>query len=366
MPLLKIVKRILLITESLGPGGAERQLCGLAATLTEAGYECRVVTYIENQYFQPYLEEHEVDYQFASFLANKLTRVHRLVKVLKDYKPDVVISYLTHVNVVACIARIFYRCKLIVSERSSNISYSFADRVHFFLYQLADYVVPNSNSQARFIASHCPSLSGRIVPIVNFVNSDVFVPAVEKRSSDVLKVLTIARYDESKNLLTYLEAIKMAKDLNMPLQFEWHGSNTTDRVYYDKVKFRAHELGIEDLISFHSLSTDVVTLYQSANVFCLPSIYEGYPNTIVEAMSCGLPVICSGVYDNPSIIEDGVNGFLFNPQDPLSILGALEKMSELSNELKRTMGAENRTKSITQNSSAVFVSRYIQLIESSC
>ena len=51
------MKRILLITEGLGSGGAERQICGLAAMLTKAGYPCRLITYVENQFYEPYLRQ---------------------------------------------------------------------------------------------------------------------------------------------------------------------------------------------------------------------------------------------------------------------------------------------------------------------
>lgn len=71
------MKRILLITESLGSGGAERQLCGLAVMLTKAGYPCRLVTYIDNQFYEPYLRKNGVDYEFVPELANKVTRPFR-------------------------------------------------------------------------------------------------------------------------------------------------------------------------------------------------------------------------------------------------------------------------------------------------
>lgn len=59
------MKKILLITETLGSGGAERQICGLASMLTKAGFPCRLITYVENQFYEPYLRQNGVDYQFV-------------------------------------------------------------------------------------------------------------------------------------------------------------------------------------------------------------------------------------------------------------------------------------------------------------
>ena len=68
------MKRILLITEGLGSGGAERQICGLAAMLTKAGYPCRLITYVVNQFYEPYLRQNGVDYEFEPELWNKSTQ----------------------------------------------------------------------------------------------------------------------------------------------------------------------------------------------------------------------------------------------------------------------------------------------------
>ena len=87
------MKKILLITENIGSGGAERQLCGLASMLTKAGFTCRLITYIENQFYEPYLRKNGVDYEFVPKLFDKKTRILMAVKYVRNYSPDVVISF---------------------------------------------------------------------------------------------------------------------------------------------------------------------------------------------------------------------------------------------------------------------------------
>ena len=65
------MKKILLVTEHLGSGGAERQLCGLASMLTKAGFPCRLITYVENQFYEPYIHQNGVDSEFVPDLWNK-------------------------------------------------------------------------------------------------------------------------------------------------------------------------------------------------------------------------------------------------------------------------------------------------------
>lgn len=358
------LKRILLITENLGSGGAERQLCGLAAMLTEAGYPCRVITYIENQFYLPYLKEKHVDYQFVPPLANRFLRIPRLVRYIRGYKPDVVISFLGHVNVYLCVARLFYRFELIVSERNNHTSLSLSDRLTFNLYRMADYVVPNSCCEADFIKSHCTWLSGKVVPVTNFVDTGKFVPpATQKNNDKPLKILTLARYSEQKNVLRFLEAVRLVKDAGLKVRFEWYGNICSPCNLYNQATEHVRNLGISDYISLHDRRNDVIPLYQHADVFCLPSLFEGYPNTIVEAMSCGLPVLCANTYENPSIIKDGENGFLFNPFDINSIFAAIVKITNTTSEQRRKIGLSNRNKCLHHNSTAIFINNYIRLVD---
>ena len=82
MKYIDISKKILLITENLGSGGAERQICGLASMLTMAGFPCRLITYVENQFYEPYLRQHGVDYQFVPELWNKKSRIFNLLSLI--------------------------------------------------------------------------------------------------------------------------------------------------------------------------------------------------------------------------------------------------------------------------------------------
>lgn len=77
----------------------------------------------------------------------------------------------------------------------------------------------------------------------------------------------------------------------------------------------AHELGIEDRVTFTGHITDVSHFYRASDVFVLPSRTEGMPMVILEAMQSGLPVVCTNVGGIPEIITDGVNGITVKPDD---------------------------------------------------
>ena len=357
------MKKILLITENLGSGGAERQLCGLASMLTKAGFPCRLITYVENQFYEPYLRQHGVDYQFIPELWNKKTRVFKVAKYVRQYKPDVVISFLPSVNKTMCLAKLFFKAKLVVSERNNNTCITRGDKIQFNLYRMADAIVPNSNSQGKFICDNFPFLSKKVHPIINFVDINRFTPSETPVRNEKLRIVTVARYTQQKNVLTYLKAIRMVKEMGLNVHFDWYGDKKHNAAYFAEIEKEYQLLDIADYLTLHNPNQKIEEEYRKADMFCLPSLYEGYPNVVAEAMSCGLPILCSNVYENPYIVEDGVNGFLFDPKKPEAIADAIKKMVGLSYENRLEMGKCNRQLCLKRNTEKAFLKSYVELIE---
>lgn len=356
------MKRILLITENLGSGGAERQICGLAVMLTKAGYPCRLITYVENQFYEPYLRQHGVDYELVRELWDKKTRVFKVARYVRRYNPDVVISYLPSVNQTMCLAKLLFKAKLIVSERNNNTCISRNDKIQFNLYRMADAIVPNSNSQGEFIRKNFPFLASKVHPIINFVDVKRFTPSEVPAQNDVPRIITVARYTQQKNVLTYMKAIRMVKEMGLKVHFDWYGDKKHNAAYYAAVEKEHHLLDIADYLTLHNPNQKIEEEYRKSDLFCLPSLYEGYPNVVAEAMSCALPVICSNVYENPYIVEEGVNGFLFNPERAEDIANTVRQIVSLSPEERRQMGKRNRQLCLERNTEEVFLKSYVELM----
>ncbi len=358
----KTVRKILLFTESLGSGGAERQLSGLAVMLRERGYDVRLIYFADNHFYAPFLERHGVGYEYIPSMKGKRMRPFRLAGYIRRWKADVVISYLPFCNKTACIARLFSRARLIVSERNTTQKLSFKDKAFFTLYRLADHIVPNSYSQAEFIRKNFPALAPKLTVITNFVDTDCFRPPEAALQQSPLKILTVARVAEQKNCLRYLEAVKSLKGMtDVPFVVEWFGSPSSDE-YESSVKRRIGELGLEDVVTFRPASANIQDEYRKADIFCLPSLYEGYPNTLCEAMSCGLPVACGRVCDNPRIVTGGENGFMFNPADAEDIAAGLKALVNMSAGERMEIGMRNRRRAVELFSAEKFIFAYENLI----
>lgn len=355
------MKRILCIIESLGPGGAERQMAGLAAMLKQQGYQVEVWYYVKKEFYLPYLHDNEVCSRYLSDATKRGNRFHSLWKHVNSYRPDTIISYSSSASMICCVMKMFgSKFNLIVSERNTTQKSSWISRVRFFLYRWADYVVPNSFSQKNFINSHSPKLAQKVRTIINFVDTQAFVPKEHLPGRNIVIAATVW---PSKNALGFLEALKILKDKGLKFHVKWFGVVPDQMEYYNKCIELVRELGLKDYIEFLEKSKNIADEYQAADIFCLPSFFEGTPNALCEAMSCGLPILCSAVCDNPRYVVEGENGFLFNPLDFVDISNAIEKALAASDEELLRMGQLSRQKALAMFDKETFVEKYINLIE---
>lgn len=201
-------------------------------------------------------------------------------------------------------------------------------------------------------------------PIINFVDVNRFTPSETPVQNDVLRIVTVARYTLQKNVLTYLKAVRMVKDMGLNVHFDWYGDKRHNVAYYEEIEKEYQQLDIADYLTLHDPNQKIEEEYRKADIFCLPSLFEGYPNVLAEAMSCGLPILCSNVYENPYIVEEGVNGFLFDPKRPEAIANAIKNMVGLSYENRQEMGKRNRQLCLKRNTEDAFLKSYVELINS--
>jgi len=354
--------KVLLVIESLGSGGAERQLVGLAKALAERGCFVNVLVYDDRNFYKSFLDDAKIDCEVYSKALNRYFRWFYLGRRASQYSPDVIISYLPGPNVALSMAKILgiLKCKLVVSERNFTWNWTFKNKLFFSLYRKANAIVANSKAEADNILSAFPYYKNKVCYIRNFVDFNKFKPAYTE-ANKTFKILTIARIREYKNVHGLISAAKILKDEGYKFEIDWFGHDYNDE-YSFSIKQMIEQFNLSDIFKIYPPTENVESLYPKYDLFCLPSFKEGYPNVIVEAMSCQIPVVCSNICENPNIVEDGINGFLFDPYDSLDMVDKLKKMILSSNEVRKKMGISSREKVIRNNSIDFFVDNYIALI----
>lgn len=358
------MRKILCFIDSLGPGGAQRQLIGLATFLKEKDYNITVACYHDNRFYVDRLEDCGVPYVFWEKAQKTKFRLWHVARYIRQMKPDIVISFLETPSICACVARLFnHRFKLIVSERNTTQHTGRNEKIRFNLFRLADYVVPNAFAQEDYISNTFPFLSKKIVTIPNFVDLNFFTPPEQRKRREIPEIIVAATIWSSKNTYGFIDAVEQLKKTGLKFHISWYGKDSTQMEYFNKCQKKIEDLGIGNFIELKEKTTNIRDKYQSADYFCLPSFYEGTPNVICEAMACGLPVACSDVCDNSRYVKEGVNGILFNPRDISLISSSLERLLSLNDTDYVDYCNNGRKRAELMMSKEKFLESYIQLIE---
>jgi len=357
--------KICCVIASLGMGGAERQLTGLAALLKDSGHDVEVVTYREGDFYAEDLHKAGIRHSRLPSRGGTPAIVRRLIAHFKENGTDVVISFLVGANIKCCLAHMSYPgFKLIVSERNCNTTLLVHDLFRFILFRMeADAVVCNSFAQTAFVSRHCPGLRLKLETIPNFVDAEKFAPSATPRHKEdgaPLEIVVVARLRPRKNAVRLIRAV--ADPSLDKLVVHWHGSKRGCR-YAARCERLVKELGIEDRFVIHRACYDTSAIYAKADAFCLPSFYEGTPNSLAEALTGGLPAICSDVSDNARYVIPGRNGFLFNPHSRKSMVKALRKLLDLGPEGLAEYGRQSLAIAADNFPKDLFIKRYLELLK---
>lgn len=357
------MKRVLCLIESIGSGGAERQLTGLAVMLKQQGYEVEVWYYVKNEFYLSYLQENNVVGRYLSAAHDPKKRFFALRKHFKAYHPDTVISYSASPSMITCLLKLLgSKFKLIVSERNTTQQIDRREKFKFLMYRWADVIVPNSHSQQTFIEQNFHNLSDKVKVITNFVDTDKFSPSnTDLPNHDETRMVCVGRLMPQKNIPTFIEAISKVVSDGYKIHVDWYGQ-VFEKEYLEECVWRIKKYDLESTFTFCPPCPTIQEKYREADVFCLPSVYEGFPNVLCEAMSCGLPVLCSRVCDNPNIAQEGKNGFLFDPKNVDSIAQAIIEFLKLDGNTKKRMGQKSREIAFSLFSSDAFVKKYLEIV----
>lgn len=339
------MKRIALFINSLQKGGSERVMLNLAEYFHGQGYDVIIITQYkrEKEYDllpeirRIYSEPDESQLQ-GGRIHNFCVRFTELREIWKAYKPDVVLSFLGKNNLMAIVTTAFLPAKVAVSVRR-ELPMEYAGRLlrllAKFLFRFADRVILQTKQAQNFFPKAVQKKS-RILP--NPINPQF----LNKRYLGVREDVIVAagRLDENKNHAMLIHAFaKIAAEYP-----------TTELIIYGEGELRSklenlvEEKGLSDRISLPGSITDVADRIRKARIFACTSNTEGMPNSVIEAMALGLPVIstdcpCGGAAE---LIEDGVNGILVPVGDAYALSDAFRRI--LADEEYAHKLAENASK----------------------
>jgi glycosyltransferase involved in cell wall biosynthesis len=365
--------KVLMIIDHFGPGGAQRQMVELACGMKRNGHEVEMFIYFpQHDFFRPLLREHRIAvHEYPKGRGFSFGVLARLISHLRSRRFDAAVSYLSASNIYAELAMPFSGgTRLVVSERTSrhDDKSALSAFVRRAMHSLADKVVANSRTHSDWLKGKW-WLKNKAVCIYNGLNLQDFRPACAAvAEGGELRLVGIGRVGPEKNILKLIAALSILQaEFGVTPQVSWAGSrdhSRTGRRYcreiddaldaLPEVHSRWHWLGVQ---------ADVPGLLRRHHALIHPSLYEGLPNAVCEALASGVPVLASNVCDHPLLVADGERGFLFDPGSPHSIAAAVAKFSALSGDERRRFSLNSRAYAVANLSVEKMVGAYERLLE---
>lgn len=334
-----------MITSEFPPtvGGIGYYVFNLGKKLVEKGHQITVITrgYWKKQHqsingmevFRVYhLPLYPFHLQFHGFFVQKLLKsMERDLDIVHVHLPGVHHFYtsLPVILTVHTLSRVGMTCGPVSYSLKSAVNSNFVFPVERAMLNKVNLVT----SVSYTVAEELQRLRNCKAEVIgNGVDTKFFTP--KELNNNSRYVFFSGRLIVEKGLLDLVESAKYVCEAHPSVSFVLAGSGPLE----DSLRQLIQRKGLKKnfLLLGSRARNEILKYYQNSTVFVLPSYYESFPNTLLEAMACGIPVVTTTVCDMPKIVIDGENGYLVPPKDPIALSKAILELLD-DETLRRNM-----------------------------
>jgi glycosyltransferase involved in cell wall biosynthesis len=228
-----------------------------------------------------------------------------------------------------------------------------------WLWNDADALVAVSNGLRSYAKETVPDLPIQVIP--NAIDLSAFTPPLQRNIHGPVRLLYVGRFNTFKNVETLVDAVgKLSQmdvgDFELNLVGEGEQRPVLERM--------VSELGLTRRVHFLGwvARDDIAEHYRRADIFVTATTWEGMPNTVLEAMACGLPIVGTQASGLRELVRDGVNGYLVPIKDPGAMAEALVGLIGNGYE-RRRMGRESRKLAEREFAWEYIAEQYVRIYE---
>lgn len=373
--------RVLHLIESLGVGGAERRLINDLRWLDRTRYHHRVVYLTPADQLRPELEALGISVEWLGLrhLRQGPQALRRLVRLFRAWRPHLVHTQVFGADVYGRVAAALAAVPIVVST-VQTIPYDLALR-HLYstkrrmadgwtARRLAHRLIAVSDAVREGLIRHFRMNPGRIAVIPNGVDGSRFGPDPADRQRirrelglgpEEFIVLIVGRLIPEKRHELLLAALQ-------PLAAHAPGVRLViagDGPLRHALERAVQSLGLQRCVTFLGTRSDAERLYHGADAFALPSVREGSPAALVEAMASELPVLASAIPQHGAIIDEGLTGRLIDSEAPGAWTRAFSALQR-DPERGREMARRARLAAVSRFSAQAFAGQLQALYDELC
>ena len=313
----------MLLVSSMHGGGAERVAALLCNNWARQGHKVVLMpTYsgkgeccypLEEEIVLDYLADRVPDTGGRKNPLMFLRRFLGLRQSIKEYSPDIVISFLTHVNVSVLLATRGLSTPVVVAEHSYPPKlplHATWKCLRWLTYRWASRVVVLTSETEKWIEGNCPGAKTSVIPnpvVMPLPEGDPKLQVKHFLSDERNVILSVGRLSDEKGFGQLLEIFASICSKNPGWDLVIVGEGELEH----NLDLQVKKLGLEGRILLPGRAGNISDWYERADIYVLNSLYEGFPSVLVEAMAHGLPAVSIDCNTGPrDIIRSGEDGIL--------------------------------------------------------
>ena len=323
-------------------GGAEVMCENLTYALTALGHEvCVVSLYTERTPISERMERSGIRIRYLDKkLGLDVSMVPKLKRIMAEEKPDAVHTHLDVIKYAAAAAKLagVKKCVHTVHSVAHEEAEGRLQKIINGTYFRLNWSVPVALSPEvqQTIVDFYGIDRDKVPVIYNGVDLGRCIPKESYEAGETVNILHVGRFDVPKNHPGLLRAFRKLHDRQLQCRLHLVGDGDSRK----EMEALAEELGISAFVTFHGMQGNVYPYLHDADIFVLPSLYEGIPMTVIEAMGTGLPIGATRVGGIPDLIREGENGLLA-PCEEDAVCDMMERLV-LDEPLREKLGRQAR------------------------
>ena len=317
----------------------------------QKGYIVECASSVTGSYFKN-LEQlgivmHEIPFCRSPYKLQNLNAFHMLKQLIKEQQFHIIFCHEPVGGAMGRLAGHACGCKVIYmahgfhfykgAPAKAGIYYTVEKVLSKYTDCLITINQEDYEASLKFHAKRCVLLNGIGVDTSRFVYhpDPTYLRQELHLPDDNMILLSVGELIARKNHETVIRSLALLQ--NQAVQYVIAGEGELDQYLRNLVQ----ELGVSEQVHFLGYRTDINQLCNASDIFVMPSFQEGLSVALMEAMSCGLPVIASRIRGNVDLIEYGKGGLLVEPDQPTEYADAIRNLLQNPAE-QESFGSFNR------------------------
>lgn len=328
--------KLLYFITGLGIGGAEMAMVRILNNLPESKYEINILSITSSNDIEDKINKNYISVIKLNIDSKKniIRLVKDLVKIFRDFKPDVLVCSLYHATILGRIIGKLTKVPVIINwEHNENFGNVFRKMINYLTAGFSNHILADSYLVYNAAKKQFKKINKISVVQIGGLDLCLFSPVIHQKKKKI-HIGSIGSLVKQKN---YSFLIELTKDLPHFCVVQVAG----DGPQYTKLNKMISENGLENRFLLKGKVTNIPSFLSELDIYIQPSLWEGLCISVIEAAAVGLPIAAFNVGGIHETVYEGRNGFLVKPRDYDAFKERLFQL--ISNpSLREKMGKESR------------------------